>query len=158
MKTKKYLIAFVVAFCISACDDSGDSNETSSSTVDRVAAQQALDANIALWQRSSMASYQYTYLQQCFCPLRGDIVVTVVNGQVTEAFRLRDGTYLSAQEIGGVFPIEGLFNKIQESINRNVYSLKVTYNATLGYPESIAIDQDARLVDDEVTYTVRDLL
>jgi hypothetical protein len=151
MKARSFLIAIMAAACVSACDESNELGPELS------AEQRALNDNMALWQRANIASYQYTYRRQCFCAIEEDIVVVVVNGQVSQAFRTPSGIYLTAQELPSVFPIEGLFSKVQEAIDRRVFSLRVVYNASYSYPELIAIDGIQNLADDEITYTARDL-
>jgi hypothetical protein len=124
--------------------------------VDLNAAQTTLNNNIALWQRSNISDYRYTYRRNCFCAPEESVVVVVVSGQVAQAFRTPSGTYLSAPELAGVFPIEGLFTKVQEAINQRAYNLTVTYHAQFGFPESISIDYNQKLADDEQSYSARD--
>jgi hypothetical protein len=86
-----------------------------------------------------------------------EVVITVTNGQVTQAFRTLNGTFLSAQERATLPTIEVLFDKVQQAINDRVYALTVVYNAQTGYPESIAIDNIKNLIDDEITYLASNL-
>lgn len=48
--------------------------------------QSILDENIQNWENQNLASYQYTYKTSCFCPPEEDIVITVTNGSISEAF------------------------------------------------------------------------
>jgi hypothetical protein len=50
--------------------------------------------NEACWHGAGIVSYRYVYSRSCFCPSEEDIVVTVVNGQVSRAFYTPSGTYL----------------------------------------------------------------
>ncbi len=146
---KTAIILAAITFFATACDESAPLRPELS------AEQRALNEHIALWQRSNIASYQYIYRRLCFCPQEQDIVVIVVSGQVSQAFRSPAGTFLTASELANVFTVEGLFNKVQDAINQRVSKLTVTYNSQLGFPESISIDPIQNLADDETTYTAR---
>jgi hypothetical protein len=148
MKATYLLIALLTIVC-AACDESEPQSMPS-------AEQRALDANLALWQRSNIPNYQYTFQMQCFCVPGDDTVVIVANRQVSQAFRTPSGVYLTPQELTGMYTIEGLFAKVQEAIDQRVYSLRVTYDAQYGFPNSISIDRDRNIADEEVTYTARD--
>ena len=150
MNARDFLIAMVASLCMSACEHSDKSS------VDLSAAQSTLNDNIALWQRSNIPNYRYTYRRNCFCAPEESVVVVVANGQVSEAFRTPSGTYLSAQELTSVFPVEGLFSKVQEAINKRAFNLTVVYHSQFGFPASISIDYNQNIADDELNYTARD--
>ena len=150
MKTTYGLIALLAAVCV-GCEESDEPPP------EPTADQRALDANKALWERSNITSYQYTFQMQCFCPQRDDIVVVVANRQVSQAYRTPSGVYLTQQELTGVYSVEGLFAKVQEAIDQKVYMLRVTYDSQYGFPQYISIDRAQNLADEEVTYTARDL-
>jgi len=149
MNVKNLVVAVLVSAFLSACNESTGSNSNLSGE------QRILNDNLALWQRSGISSYQYTSSKSCFCAPDEPIVVIVVSGQVSEAFRTPSGIYLSAQELASVATIEGMFSKAQVAINQRVARLTVVYNASLGYPESISIDGNQAIADDEITYNVR---
>jgi hypothetical protein len=152
METRAWIVLMLSVVCLLGCESSNEEPRQ-----DLTSAQQALNQNIALWQQAGISTYQYTFRKMCYCPpLQGDVVVMVVNGQVSEAFRIPSGTYLSMQELAGVFPVEGLFARVQEAIDSRVAKLEVTYNAQRGFPEYISIDHNLALIDDEIGYTARD--
>lgn len=151
MKTGCFLVVMMAIVALSACEEPEEAEETRS---DLVAEQRALNDRIALWQQAKLSSYQYIYRKQCFCPPEEGIVVVVVDSQVSQAFRTPSGIFLSTQERVNVFTIDQLFEKVQDAINRRVYSLNVSYNSTYHYPELIVIDGNQNLADDEIGYSV----
>ena len=54
--------------------------------------------------------------------------------------------------------IEGLFEFIQEAINRKAYRIKVSYDTNLGYPISASIDYDERMADEEKSFKAEGLV
>lgn len=114
----------------------------------------ALDQNRALWTLSGIKNYQYTFGRLCYCLPEEDIVVTMKAGRIASAVYAPTGASVSAQRQEGLDTIEGLFDLIQESIDQQVYSLSVTYDAVYGYPTYIDIDYHAELADEEITYFI----
>jgi hypothetical protein len=118
--------------------------------------QSTLDNNIALWNHSGIARYQYTYRRNCFCLPQEDIVVVVDFNIVSEAFYTPSGMILADEDLESLFTVEELFGLIQEAIDANVARLDIIYNSVYGYPEDIYIDRDKQMVDEEIRYMVMD--
>jgi len=152
MKSAVLVSILIGAVLISACDHSNQSDSTNFAVE-----QKALNDHMALWQRSNFASYQYVFRKQCFCGPLDDIVVVVLNGQVSQAYHLMSGIYLSAQELAYVLSIEQLFSTIQDAIDRKAFKLNVTYDPQLGFPQFISIDYSQNVADDEIAYTARNV-
>lgn len=120
----------------------------------------ALDSNQEKWALRNIKSYQYKLSASCFClnDIAGKKQVTVVNGAVTEAFLLETSQYLTAEDLTRVKTVEQLFAVIQQAIDTKAYELNVSYNKDYGYPETIIIDRVKNMMDDEITYSVSDLM
>src|SRR5262245_17124117 len=146
-----WMILVAVVLFAAGCEDSGNSR------ADLRDQQQLLDQNAARWRDANLSTYQYVYERSCFCVPHDHLVIFVVNKQVSEAFRIPSGTYLTPQELATVRSVDGLFALAQDAINRRVASLSVTYHPQYGYPELIRIDNTADAVDDEVSYVARNL-
>ena len=116
-----------------------------------------LNKNMALWQNSNLSTYTYTYKRVCFCPPEEDILVTVTNGQVSAASYSPSGIALPLERVNQFMSVEELFQVIQKAITDQVAKLDVTYNSASGYPESIYIDIDERMADEERTHLVSNL-
>ena len=118
--------------------------------------QQELNVSRSRWNSQSIDNYQFTVRRSCFCVLREDIVVMVLNDQVDSAFYTPSGVFLNANELTQVFTMEGYFDIIQQAIDNQVDDLEVNYHMTLGYPTSIAIDNRLNVADDEIAYLIMD--
>ncbi len=118
--------------------------------------QDALNKNHTLWKNAHLSNYTYTYKRLCFCPPEEDIAVTVQYGDVTAAYYPGNNPVLP-ERLDGLFTVEELFQVIQKAITDEVARLDVTYNSKLGYPESIFIDVDEQMADEERTHLVSKL-
>ena len=110
----------------------------------------------ARWEREGPASYRVTISRSCFCLPEGAVVVTVTDGLVESRQYVSTGANVSEQ-FEHLFPsVDGLFDRIEEARRQRVGRLDVTYDPTYGHPVRIAIDEVARMVDDELVYSVWD--
>jgi hypothetical protein len=109
----------------------------------------------ARWQQAGIASYRYTITRTCECTpeMTGPVTVEVRSGQVASQ-RYETGSAVDPQYADLFAPVPGLFDLIERAILLPAASVSVRYHQTLGYPESIAIDEVAGVVDDEVSYRV----
>jgi hypothetical protein len=116
-----------------------------------------LDLARALWQKAGVVSYRYTVTRSCECTpeMAGPVTVEVRSGLVASR-RYESGTAVDPQYAELFATVPGLFDMIERAILLPAASVSVRYHDTLGYPESIAIDQVAGVVDDEVSYRVTD--
>jgi hypothetical protein len=137
-------LALLAASLLSGCRDATAPN-----------AQQAeLDANRQKWSDRGYASYTFTLRMDCFCAINGPVSVLVV----------ADSARVTLQSTGEIIDapwiptIKKLFDVIDQDIARHAAVLRVTYDATLGYPSLIVSDPIANAVDDEVTYTVTNVV
>ena len=119
--------------------------------------QDALNKNRALWQKAHLSTYTYTYKIMCFCSPEEDILVKVQYDNVVAASYSPSNNPVMPERMDELMTIEELFQVIQKAINDEVAQLDVTYNAQLGYPESVYIDVDERMADEERTHMVSNL-
>ena len=116
-----------------------------------------LAQNRALWGSANISAYQYTITRYCECTPEsaGPVVVEVRSGKV-ETARYIDGAAVDPQFSGLFTNVPGLFDLIEEALNRPAAAVSARYHASLGYPESIQIDWVAGAVDDEISYRITD--
>jgi hypothetical protein len=113
--------------------------------------QEALDANRDRWAAAALADYRYTLREFCFCgpeTLR-PVVIEVRDGQVASATYEDDGTAVVEPRLGQLRTVDGLFDVVQDAIDRDAHSLDASYDPTLGYPTSAQIDYIEFAVDEE---------
>ena len=116
-----------------------------------------LKINRAKWEEQNISHYRFKLDIICLCPFQDSIPMTI---------EVRDGQIISVKDINGmdldkhdlkVFEragtIERLFDIAKGSISK-AFSASVSYNAEMGFPDSIESDWDENVYDDEITYKV----
>ncbi len=132
---------------LSSCDGDGDIANTFQKA--------KLEENKSLWESQDISSYRFTYRVSCFCYWEDDVVVSVVNGDITGAFYLNSGLYLNEQELSNLYTITDIFDLAGGFIDENKGKLQITYNKDYGYPE--VIDYDVKKeADNWVAYRLWD--
>ena len=81
----------------------------------------------------------------------------IAGTQIVEITDAMTGAKLDAARFKDFRTIDGLFDFIQEAINRNAESIQVTYDPTYAYPTSVSIDYIKQAVDEEMAFKASDL-
>jgi len=107
------------------------------------------------WLDAGIVSYTYREDRSCFCGFFGPADVTVINSQIVSVRRfLPDTTDIDPSNFDAFDTVEGLFDMVDDAIDRDAYQLEVTYDEELGFPTRIAIDYFENTIDDEITVTI----
>jgi hypothetical protein len=109
----------------------------------------------ARWGARGFRDYSFTFSAACFCANVHPIRAIVVHDSVTTAVDLVTNQPVDPRFVS---TIDRLFTFIEQGIAKPAAVLDVTYDAQLGYPITIRYDGSANIADDEVTYTVRDVV
>ena len=107
------------------------------------------------WAERGYTNYVFTLRMDCFCAINGPVNVLVVADSARKVTLQAMGEVLDAPWIP---TIKKLFDIIDEDIARHAPVIRVTYDPTLGYPAEIVSDPIANAIDDEVTYTVTNVV
>jgi hypothetical protein len=119
------------------------------------AADAALDAARAQWRQAGLAAYEYGYHKFCECHPENppESVVSVRNGAVVGVRHRPVGTTVEvpaeAKNLEFYWTMDGVFDLIASAQQRGV-TVRVQYDAALGFPRSIYIDYDADFIGDEL--------
>ena len=118
-----------------------------------------LAKNRDLWGSQKIEDYRFEYRRICFClpEFVAPVEISVVDGMISDAAFLEDGTVAGIPDISIYETVEDLFDLIQDAIDRDAYSLLVTYDAEFGYPAEARIDYDIRIADEEFGFAVGNL-
>lgn len=109
------------------------------------------DPTTEQWPDFAATDYTYRLEVLCFCPMTGPLQVTVADGKVTSATRItRPGKGTEAPEFARL-TINDLIAKANDP---TVFEADVVWPDGTDHPTKIAIDQIENAVDDEVTYTI----
>jgi hypothetical protein len=118
---------------------------------------QSLQEARALWASAGGDDYAYTISRSCFCPPEstGPFEVTVRDGRIARATRA--GSAVDAGQLA-LPTVEELFDQIAEAQRTGAAEVRVSYDDRLGYPAEIWIDVDRMMADEEVGYTVSEVV
>jgi hypothetical protein len=120
-------------------------------------AQDELDSNMALWNRTSSEDYSYNLRLSCFCVPAATLPkhIEVRGGDIYSIIDLESGL-----ESENFFynTLEFQFDEIQDAINDRWYVISTSYNDTMGYPTRVIFDVHPGLSDDERTTVISDVM
>ena len=108
----------------------------------------------AQWLQSEVTSYRFTLRQSCFCPPEEPVVVTVRGGVVAAARFTPSGTPVGAERLATLPTLSGLFALADAAYAARAAQIDFRANATHGYLETLYIDPDYQMADEERGYTV----
>ena len=108
------------------------------------------------WRDQNLKSYEFTLQINCFCireytlPKR----VVVQNNEVVQV----DGTPYEELNDSAIQTIDGYFDFIRETRKQNPDEEEITYDTNLGYPTYIFFDISYQMADEEIRYTISELI
>ena len=117
--------------------------------------QSRLDRNWDRFQSSAPLSYSYTVRVDCNCTsdVTRPVTVWVDRGSIEYLLYEDDGRPVPYSYANSFPSVEQLFDAIQGGIDRRADRIDVQYDPTYGYPVSVYIDYDRRVVDEELSLT-----
>jgi len=100
--------------------------------------------------------YEFTVTVACFCPDAGDpIRVTVVDGTATAAEWVRGHT---GEAVPNYWADLTLADVIAAANDTEAATVTVEWPTGQEYPDSVFVDKDERMVDEEIGYTIRNVI
>ena len=113
------------------------------------------DLNANQLKFSDLQDYTYTISRNCFCPeeFRGPFIVTILNGEISAATYEETAKPVDLAD-HSIPTIVDLFGLIDEACTTPTAGLSVVYNADMGYPESLYVDKNECIADEETSYSV----
>jgi len=118
-----------------------------------------LETNRARWVADRPTAYSYTLERLCFCgpEARGPVVVTVQGASVTERVYVGSDEPV-APALEDLYPsVDGLFEVLEEAMDRDAHRIEVTYDVGTGIPLDIWVDYAENVADEELGFAVRSL-
>ena len=116
-------------------------------------AQADLDAHRTLWAQRPTHDYVFVYDSRCQVCTRETVEITVVDGAIESVVGLDSDE--SPEGYTRFYTIDGLFDRIQDAIDRDADWLRSDYDRDLGYPAHVAIDYESNAIDEEWGFTIR---
>lgn len=108
------------------------------------------------WREQGYSDYRLTLTHDCFCGFegRGPVVVVVRFGEVVSRTYQETGEPV-AEDFAPFFPdVEGLFEFVEDAIERDAVSIRAEFHPELGYPTIVAVDYAVNIADEERGYHV----
>ncbi len=122
-------------------------------------AQSELNRQRRHWRAQDVEEYAYTVRRLCFCPetFTSPVVVRVRGGEVESRVYEGSGAPVDAGNASFWPEVEGLFDLVQDAIDRDADAISVEYHPQLGYPIAVRIDYEEMAADEELTVTASNL-
>lgn len=117
-------------------------------------------AQRAKWAAQRIDDYQLTFSRVCFCAPEGAglVVLSVLEDEPVELLYFLSGDPV-APEWQSVFPtVHGLFDFLEDAIDRGAEQIDVDFDPDLGLPTSVRVDYRIAAADEEIGYEIEKLL
>lgn len=115
-----------------------------------------LEVNRARWEEVRPQSYSMVLTRLCFCaPVGiGPVRIQVVGTTAVERVYVDSGEPVS-ESLAPHFPtVDGLFDVLEDALDRDAHQIRVTYDEDTGIPVDLWIDYEANVADEELGYQV----
>lgn len=116
-----------------------------------------LAAARARWASSAAASYDIAVTHSCFCdPAYTRPMIVVVDGsKVSSALYADTGERVPQAIAQTVTTVDSLFANIEHALAAKDETVDASYDATFGFPVSVAFNVDSGVLDGGARYTMR---
>jgi hypothetical protein len=128
---------------------------------DRLAdVQSELDQNRKKWASAMASNYQFNFRWECYCSPEyvGPVNISVRENRIDGAAFVEDDVPVAVEGLERYRTIEGLFDLLQEGIDKDAHSISAEYHPELGYPVKASIDYEEYTIDEELGFGIDSLL
>lgn len=111
------------------------------------------------WQQLALTDYIFHFQRRCECSYdyTREARITVSNGEIVD-ITFADDQSQAPRDMWNDFPtVAGLFEAIETAAAEDAHEIRVTYDPDAGYPQSIFIDKQELLADEEKIWQISDL-
>ena len=128
---------------------------------DRLAdVQSKLDQNRQKWMSKEVSNYQFNFQWNCFCGPEhvAPVNISVRENRIGSAAFVEDDVPVAVEGLKRYRTIDGLFDLLQEGIDKNAHTFSAEYHSELGYPIKGSIDYEKDKRDEELSFEIDSLL
>ena len=128
---------------------------------DRLAdVQSKLDQNRQKWISKVVSNYQFNFQWNCFCVPEhvAPVNISVRENRIGSAAFVEDNVPVAVEGLKRYRTIDGLFDLLQEGIDKNAHTISAEYHSELGYPIKGSIDYEKDKIDEELSFEIDSLL
>lgn len=161
MRTVLVAAATVAAVVLSSCGSSSGDTAIDPGTEPSAppTTQPTTQPTVGTYPSYGPTDYTYTLRVTCFCPDAGvPIRVQVAGGEVTSAVYARDGRGHDRGDPADEFRRLTINDVIDAANDTDAHSVEVEWPAAQGHPDSVYVDQDDHMIDEEVGYAISDVV
>lgn len=111
------------------------------------------------WRVAGIADYDFVLERTCFCgeEARGPVAMEVRDGVVVSRTYVGSGEPVPADFHPWFPPVEGLFDQIEDAIDRDAHRINAEYDPVRGHPVRIWIDYRENVADEEQGWRILSL-
>jgi len=108
------------------------------------------------WAATAPDPYTFAVERLCFCgpDARGPVRMIVSGGTITSQIYVEGAAEVVGQATEWFPDVEGLFDVIQDAIDRDAHTIQVTYDQVTGVPVDLWIDYEEFTADEELGFRV----
>lgn len=156
--------SLVLVGCGSADDDTVATDPTTSPTPTQTSTptptpEPTADPTVGTYPDFAPEDYSYTLVVSCFCPDAGiPVRVTVVDGAAVEAVYAQRGRGVKKGDPAPDYRRVTIDEVIEAANDTEAETVDVTWPDGQDYPTSVFVDQDKLMADEEVGYSVSDVV
>ena len=119
-----------------------------------------LDQNQRKWTSAMASNYQFNFRWECYCSPEyvGPVNISVRENRIDGAAFVEDDVPVAVEGLERYRTIEGLFDLLQEGIDKDAHIISAEYHPELGYPVKASIDYEEYTIDEELGFGIDSLL
>lgn len=108
------------------------------------------------WEEQEIDSYSYELQVSCFCfpDMTRRVNIVVSDGTVQSVAYVDDGEPADPSLFTAYSTVENLFERLENAQSDNPATFDVTFDEQYGVPQSVFVDIDERMADEEIMFTV----
>ena len=123
--------------------------------------QSLLDRNRKMWDSQMASNYQFYFQWSCYCTMDfvAEVNITVRENRIHGAVLVEGDVPIPLDAAVERYKvIDGLFDLLQSAIDENAHTIAAKYHPELGYPIEVWIDYEQNSVDEELGFSIHNLI
>jgi len=160
MRSLALLLSSLV-LVLAGCGDPGDdvAQDPAPPSTPTSTATPTAEPTVGTYPEFEPQNYTYTLVVSCFCPDGGvPVEITVEDGEVTSAVYGQDGRGVRKGDPAEDYRQITINDVIEAANDTEAHSVDVDWPEGQDYPSSVAVDPDELTIDEEVAYTISEVV
>ena len=123
--------------------------------------QSLLDSSRKTWDSQMASNYQFNFQWSCYCTMDfvAEVNITVGENRIQGAAFIESDVPIPLNAAIERYKVmDGLFDLLQSAIDENAHTIAAKYHPELGYPTEVWIDYEQNSVDEELGFSIHNLI